>query len=123
MLLPTIETYAGIVKSYKIVRFEKAGASFKLRAVLVFVDDSQLHIRETVIAPAKRKYAYHWQNAENELIIRWDNAPDWEVETFPHHKHIGGQQQVEPSYERTLEQVLMVINDAVQNQKPNLQNG
>jgi hypothetical protein len=38
--------------------------------------------------------------------VRWDNAPDWDVETFPHHKHIGEQGNVTASYERTLEQVL-----------------
>jgi len=40
------------------------------------------------------------------LITRWDNAPDWEVATFPHHKHIGNEDNVEASYERTLEQVM-----------------
>jgi hypothetical protein len=117
MLLPTLELFADVIKSYRVIHFEKAGASFKLRAQVLFVDDSLLHIRETFIAPAKRKYAYHWQNPAGELIIRWDNAPDWEVETFPHHKHLGEQQNVEPSYERTLEQVLAVINDAIENRK------
>ena len=32
-----------------------------------------------------RKYSYHWQDKKERLLIRWDNAPDWEVETFPHH--------------------------------------
>ncbi len=45
----------------------------------------------------------------NELIVRWDNAPDWNVETFPHHKHLKEQMNVKDSYERTLEQVLAVI--------------
>ena len=67
-----------------------------------------LYIREIVIK-AKRRYAYHWQNKEGRLIIRWDNAPDWEVETFPHHKHVEAKRSVKPSYERTIEQVLNVI--------------
>ena len=54
-----------------------------------------------------RKYSYHWQDERERLLIRWDNAPDWVVETFPHHKHVD--QNIEPSYERTLEQVIKVI--------------
>ena len=30
----------------------------------------------------------HWQDKNNELLIRWDNAPfHRDIETFPHHKH------------------------------------
>ena len=47
------------------------------------------------------------------LIVRWDNAPDWDVETSPHHKHVGKKENVEPSYERTLEQVMAVIAEKV----------
>ena len=115
MLLPTLNAHADIIKTFTIARFEKAGPLFRLRAEVTFINDSQLYIRETVIGPAKRKYSYHWQNQAGVLLIRWDNAPDWDVETFPHHKHLGEQQNVVPSYERTLQQVLVVIKDAIQN--------
>jgi hypothetical protein len=40
----------------------------------------------------QHKYSYHWQTAEGELIVRWDNKPHWkDLKTFPHHKHIGGE--------------------------------
>ena len=114
MLLPTLKEYANIIKGYKITRFEKAGPSFKLRAEVTFINNSQLYIRETVINPTRRKYSYHWQSQDGVLLIRWDNAPDWDVETFPHHKHLENQQNVVPSYERTLQQVLAVIKNAIQ---------
>jgi hypothetical protein len=104
-----LERFRDIIRDYRITSFDEAGASFRLRAVVVFVDNSQLHIRETLIGGTTRKYAYHWQTSDNLLLVRWDNAPDWDVETFPHHKHVGEQQRVEPSYERSLEQVLVVI--------------
>lgn len=108
-MLPAIRKYTGIIQAYHIHRFEQVGLSFRLRAQVTLKDGSQLYIRETVIEGAKRKYAYHWQDAEGNLLIRWDNAPDWEVDTFPHHKHVGQQETVIASYERTLEQVLAVI--------------
>lgn len=46
-------------------------------------------IKEIMIDGQQRKYAYHWQDHQHQLICRWDNAPDWpDVNTFPHHKHL-----------------------------------
>jgi len=108
-MLQIIEKYSDIVASYRVQRFEQYGALFRLRAEIEIIDGSKLHIRETVIGGFNRKYAYHWQDKDEMLIIRWDNAPDWDVETFPHHKHVGEKGNVGPSYERTLEQVMAVV--------------
>jgi hypothetical protein len=44
------------------------------------------------------------------LIIGWDNAPHHiRLPNFPHHKHVGQQDQRAPSDETSLEQVLHVI--------------
>lgn len=108
-MLATLRKFGDLVHSYQIIRWEQVGASYRLRARLLLKDGSQLHVRETIIEGATRKYAYHWQDSLGQLRARWDNAPDWDVATFPHHKHAGDQQRVEPSYERTLEQVLAAI--------------
>ena len=108
-MLQILRKYSGIILSYKIIRFEQFGKLLRLRAEVNLIDSSKLYIRETVIE-AKRKYAYHWQSKDDKLIIRWDNAPDWEVETFPHHKHFGDESGIGPSYERALEQVLDFIS-------------
>ncbi len=47
------------------------------------------------------------------MIMRWDNAPDWDIKTFLHHKHIGEEKTVDVSYERTLEQVLNFISKKI----------
>jgi hypothetical protein len=108
-VLPVLEKYRAIIRDYKVTVFEEAGSSFRLRAIIFLIDGSELHVRETLIAGEKRKYAYHWQSDDGRLLVRWDNAPDWEVETFPHHKHVAEQSPVVASYERTLEQVLEFI--------------
>lgn len=87
-VLRALEKYSDIIHSFRITKFEQFGTSLRLRAEVEFIDGSELYIRETVIEAVKRKYAYHWQDEERRLLIRWDNAPDWDVETFPHHKHI-----------------------------------
>ena len=113
-MLQILRKYSRIILSYKIIRFEQLGKLLRLRAEVNLIDGSKLYIRDTVIE-AKRKYAYHWQSKDGKLIIRWDNAPDWEVETFPHHKHFGDEKGIGPSYERTLEQVLGFISQQLMN--------
>jgi hypothetical protein len=112
-LLPVLERYKDIIRDYRIMAFEQAGSSFRLRAQIEFIDGSQLHVRETVIGGRIRKYAFHWQRGDGTLLIRWDNAPDWDVETFPHHKHVDDERNVSPSYERTLDQVLTRIKEVL----------
>ena len=112
-LLKIVERFSDIVVSISIVRFEQAGSSSRLRARAELSDGSRLFIRETIIGGISRKYSYHWQNQSNEMIMRWDNAPDWDIITFPHHKHVGMEKNVDASYERTLEQVLKFISQKI----------
>ncbi|RJR55013.1 MAG: hypothetical protein C4576_00295 [Desulfobacteraceae bacterium] len=108
-MIRTLKKFSSIVHSYKVTKFEQFGHLFKIRVEVELIDGSKLFIRETIIGEKTRKYAYHWQKGDGELLVRWDNAPDWEISTFPHHKHTGRNINVEPSHERTLEQVLQVI--------------
>ena len=109
-MLRALNKFSEIILSYKVTKFEQFGAFFKLRAEVELIDRSKLFIRETVLDETNRKYAYHWQDRNGKLLVRWDNAPDWEISTFPHHKHMGEEDRVEPSYERTLEQVMSSIS-------------
>ena len=59
---------------------------FYLKIIVTLTDASTLHIKEYRSAD-ERNYSYHWQKNEN-LIIRWDNAPHHkDLANFPHHKH------------------------------------
>ena len=82
-----------------------------LKGEIVFTNHCELHFKEYFVSGPEFKkiaYSYHYQDAKNELIFRYDNAehhPD--LETFPHHKHIGD--AAFPSEEFSLEKVLDVI--------------
>jgi hypothetical protein len=110
-VLATLRKFGDLVQSYQIIRWEQVGPSYRLRARLLLKDGSHLDVRETIIEGTIRKYSYHWQDNLGQLRARWDNAPDWDVVTFPHHRHVGHGESVEPSYERTLAQVLAAIQD------------
>jgi hypothetical protein len=122
-MLKFLSKYSDVISSYKISKFEHFGQILRFRAELILTDDTILYIRETILSISIRKYSYHWQDRHGKLIMRWDNAPDWDVETFPHHLHVGGKNIVEPSFDRTLDQVLSIIQsrllkiDDITNQK------
>ena len=83
------------------VRFLKIKAHIK--------DGSILYMTE-MNTGTYQKYSYHWQKANGELIIRWDNKPHWQdLKTFPHHKHVGS--EVFPCHHVSLEEVLTEIKN------------
>lgn len=60
---------------------------FYIKISVELNDASKLFISE-YIDETERNYSYHWQDAENNLITMWDNAPyHKDIETFPHHLH------------------------------------
>ena len=110
-MLKLLAKYGDVISSYKISRFEHVGQILRLRAELILTDDTILYVRETVLSISIREYSYHWQDRRGKLIMRWDNAPDWDVETSPRHLHVGEKDAVEPSFDRTLGQVLSIIRN------------
>jgi len=81
-----------------------------VKAKLVFTDGTNLRVSESFIDGQLVSYSYYWLNESNQLIIGWDNAPHHRnVETFPHHKHVGTKTSVKSSKERCLKDVLSFI--------------
>jgi hypothetical protein len=62
-----------------------------------------------------KRYSYYWLAVDNTLLIGWDNAPHHKsMTTFPHHKHVSQQTNLQPSQETCLEDVLSVVLSAQQ---------
>jgi hypothetical protein len=109
-----VNLYSDIVRNVEIKRFRRNETSYEILAVLFFRDESELHFREYVFKDGTRKYAYHWQTKDAELIGRWDNAPHWpELKTFPHHFHNTFKGTVEDSTVRNLEAVLAYLREYI----------
>lgn len=89
MLADLIVAYGDIVAEWSATELDHDGPNIRLKAKVQFSDRSLLFIRQIVIGSSIFKYAYHWQDKNNELICRWDNAPHWkQLSTYPHHKHL-----------------------------------
>ena len=55
-------------------------------------------------------------NAKFELITRWDNANHHKhISTYPHHKHIGAENNIVESIDITLNDVLIEIRESIKN--------
>jgi hypothetical protein len=84
---------AGIrVEHYREQLLTASRANLRIR--LRLADDSLLEISEALVVHEGEltwlSYRYHWQDVAARLIFRYDDAPHYpEIETYPHHKHIG----------------------------------
>ena len=96
-----------IVISFDVIDYKKWKNGRYYRIKVILSDNSILYVREYV-DETDRDYSFHWQTADNELIIRWDNAHHHtNLKTYPNHKHVSG--EVVESYEISLADVLEYI--------------
>lgn len=81
-----------------------------LRVILFLKDGTNLRVAEQWKGNTIKRYSYYWLSSKNELIIGWDNAPHHtKLESFPHHRHVGSQKNLQPSKETRLEDVVDFI--------------
>ena len=89
-----------IVTRFHVMRERSTLVDGYLRARLALADGSQVEFSEYMQrsfagAMAVITYSYHWGDANNQLIARWDNTPHFpELPGFPDHKHDGATGEV-----------------------------
>jgi hypothetical protein len=104
-----------IVTSFHLIRERSTLVDGHLRVRLTLADGSQLEFSEymqrspaggiTVIT-----YSYHWADAANQLIRRWDNTPHFpDLPGFPDHIHDGATGEVMPGQPMSIFAVLNAI--------------
>lgn len=77
-----LKSFSDIIAHLEVLRFEVEGNDSALQLEITFNDGSKLHVRDYIFDAQKRKYAYHWQDKNDKLLVRWDNAPHRpEIET------------------------------------------
>ncbi len=76
-----------VVQQFDGLLYEHTAVRFQLRLRISLVDQAVFFTNDYV-SPVKRKYAFHWQNADDSWLMRLDNAPHFPtLATFPHHLH------------------------------------
>jgi Family of unknown function (DUF6516) len=82
-----------------------------IAGMLQFGNGSELHFREYIDmtqAEPKIMYAYHYQDADHNLIFRFDNAAHKPAPPQPEHKHtpLGIEASPVPTLAEVLDQIL-----------------
>jgi hypothetical protein len=115
-MISSILKHRKFIKNYEVKRFRVAGDSSEIVIVVEFVDGSLLYVRDYTFG-RERKYSYHWQK-DGEMLIRWDNAPHWKhLRTYPHHKHISLEKNIQESKEHNLDAVMNFITKILEKRK------
>jgi hypothetical protein len=92
------------------------------RLILALNDGTTLRVAERWYSNSLMRYSYYWLDAEDKLKIGWDNSPHHdELDNFPHHKHLGQQAEMVPSYETSLEAVMLVVEAEITSQDNELE--
>jgi hypothetical protein len=113
-MLSTLSLFADCITSFELLFQETRSDLSKTKIKLSLKDSPVIFLREIIISNVLLDYSYHWQNEQGELIIRWDNAAHYpNITTYPHHKHVGSEHIIEPSYEQNLEHVLAFIKSQI----------
>lgn len=105
-----LQAFEGLVVGHTVIKNDQGeNATYYYKLVVKLKDTSLLSIEERMNRLGYQ-YSYHWMQADNTLLIRWDNAPHHpEVETHPYHQHVGSRQNVQPSEAMNLQKVLAWI--------------
>jgi len=89
-----------------------ASDRINLRIRLRFSSGYLLELNESVVTEGEIKhlgYRYHFQDAQNKLVFRYDNTPHFpKLKSFPNHKHT--QSDVEASNKPSILDVIDVAN-------------
>lgn len=107
-------TVSPIVEHFQVVKRREIETDGYLRVRVMLADKGLLEISlycqliEDVVRLIG--YRFHWQDKEGKLIRRWDNAKHHhELKTFPHHLHLGEDENVKESVGIDLCEVLRVL--------------
>jgi hypothetical protein len=109
-----------LVTSFQTIRERSTLVDGHLRAHLELADGSQLEFSEYVQrSPADEiaviTYSYHWADADNQLIKRWDNTPHFpDLPGFPDYMHDGVTGQVTTGQPMSILAVLDEIAKQIQ---------
>jgi hypothetical protein len=104
-----------IVTSFDVIRERSTWVDGHLRVRLMLADGSHLEFSEYMqCSPtgeiAVITYSYHWADADDRLITRWDNTPHFpNLPGFPDHIHDGATGEVTPGQPMNIFDVLNAI--------------
>lgn len=109
-MISILSQFTDCISSFEVLIQETRSDLTKVKVKAGLIDGSFIFLREIAIQNVLLDYSYHWQKADGQLVIRWDNAAHYpSIPTHPHHKHVGDDNNVIASDEQNLFDVLSFI--------------
>ena len=101
------------------VSFDKRSRySGHIEGFFVFIDETVLYFSEFIVIEyggmilTRPSYRFHWQDQNEYLVKRYDNAPHFpELNNFPHHVHYSD--MVEPFREIGIVEILEIVENEI----------
>jgi len=108
MISEILKIHKYFIISYDVKKFHQVENSYALVVDFVLLKNHRLFAKDYLFIDGTRKYSYHFQDDQGNMIFRYDNAPHWiDMVTFPYHKHLPT--QVIESKPMNLEKVFFEI--------------
>ena len=110
--LQAIVEACSIAQTFTITYDKRSTYEGFIRGEITFVDGSRLHLREFVDVETgsdRLTYVYQYMDVAQQLLFRYDNTGHHRkrnLSTYPHHKHVGSEENVETSTAPDLAAVL-----------------
>ena len=112
MLIDLIPEFADLIRDIDISCFRDEFGAFELSATIYLHDETLIHVKDYLFRNGDRKYAYQWQDRNEILIARWDNAEHWKkLTSYPHHAHFGDSPEPKSTTIQDIHGVLRYIRD------------
>jgi hypothetical protein len=108
-----------VLQTFNITYDKRSTHEGFIHGEIVFVDDSLLYLREFVDVETeidRLTYVYQYMTAVQALVFRYDNTghhSKLNLPTYPHHKHMGREDQVTASSAPDLAAILREIETHV----------
>ena len=109
-----------IVESFNVAYDKRGSHEGFVQGQVYFADGSVLHLREYVDVETtldRLTYAYKYMTSAGQLVFRYDNTGHHKklnLRTYPHHRHVGNEENVVESHAPELAAVLREIESLVQ---------
>ncbi len=110
----TLVQFKEIISSIDSQSYEQTKQFEIFKCRVTFQDGSNLRIFEKYDNNELVYYSYYWLSAFDDLIIGWDRAPHHQnIQSYPHHKHVGSQGNVTASAAKNLNDVLEIVKNSI----------
>jgi len=114
-MLDIIQKFKRIVASVNIVKYDIEPIGYRFHAEIYFINGFKLVVRDYLFED-KRKYSFNWLDKNDQMIIRWGNAVQWnEKEIGKLKNHI--KEKIEPYFNVFFEDVLTEIENHILGKK------